>query len=128
MNTRETALIGLIAAVFSIVCCQILLQVAGHHRVLHDTQVAAGLTICLVGVAVGVLIVLCVSSFQEARSFWDRSLGALGLVLGCALLLALVGRHAPRTESASRAMQEPGSAHWVAAARGALLLAPGTSR
>ncbi|MEI9937757.1 MAG: hypothetical protein WDO69_11110 [Pseudomonadota bacterium] len=127
MNPRETAIIGLVAAVFSLVCCQIFAHAAGHHSQLSSAQILAGLTICLAGVAVGLLIVLCVSAFKEAGSGWDRSLGALGLVLGCALLLVLVGRHTTHADS-MQATQEPASAHWVAAGRGALLIAPGTSR
>jgi len=127
MNTKETALIGLVAAVFAIVCCQILGRAVGHHAQLSSAQVSAGLTICLAGVAVGLLLVICISAFQQAGSVWDRSVGAVGLLLGCALFFVLIGRHSPRAELAPRAALESTSAHWLAVAR-APLLAPGTSR
>jgi len=118
MNIRETALIGLVAAVFSLVCCQIFVRAGGHPAQLSSAQISAGLTICLAGVAVGLLSVLCVSAFQESGSRWDRSLGALGLVLGCALLLALVGRHLPRSQA--QASQASASPQWIAGGRGTL--------
>jgi len=128
MNTKETALIGFVAAVFSIICCQILIRAAGHHAQLSSAQVSAGLTICLAGVAVGLLLVICASAFQRAGSRWDRSVGALGLVLGCAVLFVLVGRHSPHPAPAAQTAREPINPSYVAAARNAPLLAPGPSR
>jgi hypothetical protein len=134
MNPRETALIGFIAAVFSLVFCGALVRVAGQQAHLSRAQTANGLAICLAGVVVGLLLVLCVSAFQEAKSAWDRSLGALGLVFGCALLFALLlGRRPLHVASlpvdpAPQAAQEASNARLLAVARGALSLAPGTSR
>ncbi len=124
MNPRETALIGLVAALFSIVFCQFFVRAAGHHAQLSSAQVSTGLAICLAGVVVGLLLVLCVSAFQEARPGWERSLGAFGLALGCALLLALlVGRRPVHVASTPQMAQDP-----VAIGNDTLLLAPGTSR
>ncbi len=124
MNPRETALIGLVAAAFTILVCQFLARAAGHSAQLSSAQAAAGLAICLAGVAVGLLLVLCVSAFQEAGSSWDRPLGAVGLALGCALLFALlVGHRGAHARSTPQAMPDA-----VAVGNGTLLLAPGTSR
>ena len=124
MNPRETALLGSAAAVFSILLCQLLVRSVGQQAHLSPAQVSAGLTICLAGVVVGVLLVLCVSAFQSASSRWDRSVGAVGLALGCALLLALlVGRRHPHAPPTAHAAQDT-----VAFASDAVLLAPGTSR
>jgi len=129
MNTQETALFGLVAAVFSIVCSQFLGRAVGHHAQLSSAQASAGLAICLAGVAVGVLFVLGASAFQEATSAWGRSLGAFGFLLGCALLLALlVGRRPTRAEAPARLTQESASSQPLAMGRGATSLAPGVSR
>ncbi|HYP75042.1 MAG TPA: hypothetical protein VER12_03770 [Polyangiaceae bacterium] len=128
MHPRETAPIALVAAVFSLVCFQMFVRAAGHHAQLSHAQVSSGLTICLVGVTVGLLLVLCVSAFQDAGSRVVRSLGALGLVLGCALLFALVGRHAPRADAAAPPAREPANSHWAVAARAVPLLARNPSR
>jgi protein-S-isoprenylcysteine O-methyltransferase Ste14 len=123
MNPRETAFLGLFAAVFSLIFCQFLVRVAGQYAHLSGAQAGSGLTICLAGVVVGLLLVFCVSVFEEAGSSRDRSLGAIGLALGCVLLLALVGRHTTHAEAAPRSVQAS-----VAVAREARLLAPGTWR
>ena len=105
MNTQETALFGLVAAVFSIVCSQFLGRAVGQHAQLSSAQASAGLAICLAGVVVGVLF-----------------------VLGCALLLALlVGRRPTHAEAPARATQELASQP-VAMGRGATSFAPGVSR
>jgi len=128
MNPKEPALFALIAAVFSMVCCQVFIRAAGHHAQLGHAQPSQGLTICLAGVIVGLLLVLCISAFQEATSSWDRSLGAAGLLLGCVLLVALVARRAPRADAAASVAREPASAHWVVASRAASLLTANPSR
>ena len=128
MNPRETPLIGLFAAVCGMVCCQIIARAAGHPAQLTRAQVSAGLTICLAGVVVGLLLVLCISAFQDAGSVWGRSLGAVGLLLGCALLFALVGQHPSRAGVATAAERAPVSAHFAAVAQQAPLLSPGPSR
>jgi hypothetical protein len=115
MNPRETPLIALVAAVFSIVTCQILARAVGHRVQLSSAQVSAGLTICLAGVVVGLLLVLCVSALRDARSVWERALGGVGLALGCALLLALMGRHLPRVDAAAAAAREAASVRWMVA-------------
>ncbi len=69
----------------------------------------------------GLLLVLCVSAFQEAGSSWDRPLGAVGLALGCALLFALlVGHRGAHARSTPQAMPDA-----VAVGNGTLLLATG---
>jgi hypothetical protein len=123
MNPRETALVGLLAAVFSMVFCQFLVRLAGQHAHLSGAQATSGLTICLAGIVVGLLLVRCVSVFEDAGSGWGRSLGAIGLALGCVLLLALVGRHMTHAESTLHNAQAS-----VAVGREARLLAPGTWR
>ena len=130
MYSKETtAMIALVAAVFSIVCCQLLARALGHHGTLSAAQLSTGLAICLGGVVVGLLLVLGASLLQEATSGWRRSLGTLGLALGGALLIALlVGRHAQRERPALQAAQEPASPQIVAVARETALLAPGPSR
>ena len=128
MNPRETPLIALIAAVFSIVSCQIFVRAAGHRAQLSSAQVSAGLTICLAGVVVGLLLVLCVSAFRDARSVWGRALGGFGLALGCVLLLALIGRHVPRVDAAATAAREAASARWMVASHDAPLRGADPSR
>jgi len=114
MNTRETALIGLLAALSSIVFCQFLLRAAGHHAQLSSAQIAHGLAICLAGVAVGLLLVLGASLLQEAGSGWVRSLGTFGLALGGALLLVLfIGRHPLPAESPHAGSTHAESTHAV---------------
>jgi hypothetical protein len=124
MNPKETALLGLVATAFSIMFCQLLVRAAGHSAQLSSAQASAGLAICLAGVAVGLLLVLCVSAFHEVGSGWHRSLGAVGLALGCALLFALLVSH----RSAHAASTPPAMHDSVAVGNGTLLLAPGTSR
>lgn len=124
MYPRETALSALMATLSSLVVCQVLVQVGGHRVHLTSTQAMNGLAICLAGVAVGLLLVLCVSAFQGSGSGRDRSIGAFGLVLGCALLLALLVGHRP-----ARAV---GTQHSTQASaqvlKGTALLAPGAFR
>jgi len=95
MNTRETALIGLLAALSSLVLCQFLARAVGHHAQLSGAQIAHGLAIGLAGVAVGLTLVLGASLLQEAGSAWVRSLGTFGLALGGALVLVLFVSHRP---------------------------------
>ena len=95
MNTRETALIGLLATLSSIVLCQFLARAVGHHAQLSSAQIAHGLAIGLAGVAVGLTLVLGASLLPEAGPAWVRSLGTLGLALGGALVLALFVSHRP---------------------------------
>jgi protein-S-isoprenylcysteine O-methyltransferase Ste14 len=129
MNPRETALIGFGAAVFSIVCCQWLGRAAWHHAQLSGAQARAGLAICLAGVVVGVLLASSASALREAASVWDRSVGALGLALGCVLLLALmVGTRRARGNPAPQAAPESASAQSAAPGRGRAQFARGTSR
>jgi protein-S-isoprenylcysteine O-methyltransferase Ste14 len=129
MNPRETALIGLGAAVLSIVCCQLLGLAAGHHAQLSGAQARAGLAICLAGVVVGVLLASSASALREAASVWDRSVGALGLALGCVLLLALmVGTRRVAGNPAPQSAPEPANAQSAALERGRVLFARGTSR
>ena len=123
MNPRETALSALMATVLSLVVCQLIVQAGGHRVHLTSAQVMSGLTICLAGVAVGLLLVLCVSAFQGSGSGLDRSIGAFGLVLGCALLLALVTGHRP-----ARAIGTPHATQAPAMNSGTALLAPGAWR
>jgi len=105
MNTKETALIAMMATVFSLVVCQVLVRLGSQHVHLSGAQAMSGLAICLAGVAVGLLLVLCASVFQESGSKLERSLGAVGLALGCALLLALVVGHRPaRVQSTQPAL------------------------
>jgi len=130
MYSKETtAMIALVAAVFSLVCCQVLARTLGQHGTLNAAQLSTGLAICLGGVVVGLLLVLGASLLQDATTGWRRSLGTLGLALGGALLLALlVGRHATRGRPTVQATQESASAQLVAVGRETALLAPGTSR
>jgi hypothetical protein len=124
MNPRETALSALMATVLSLVVCQFIVHVGGQRVHLTGTQAMNGLAICLAGVAVGLLLVLCVSAFQGSGSGLDRSIGAFGLVLGCALLLALVMGHRP-----ARAVGTPHATQAaVQVMHGTALLAPGTWR
>lgn len=123
MNPRETALSALMATVLSLVVCQVLVQLGGRAVHLTSTEAVSGLTICLAGVAVGLLLVLFVSTFQEPESGLGRSLGAVGLALGCALLLALLVGHRPARAAAQQARQVP--AHVIS---GTALLARGSSR
>ena len=124
MNPRETALSALMATVLSLVVCQLLAQAGGHRVHLTSAQLMSGLTICLAGVAVGLLLVLCVSAFQGPASGLSRSIGAFGLALGCALLLALVTGHRPaRAVGAQHPSQPP-----VQVMKGTALLAPGAWR
>jgi len=128
MNPRETPLIGLIAAVFSMVSCQLFARAAGHHAQFTHAQISAGLTICLAGVVVGLLLVLGVSVLRDTPAGWQRSLGALGLALGCAVLFALVGRHLPHSSASAPIAREPASSRWVVAAHDAPSRAPSPSR
>ncbi len=132
MNTRETALIGLLAALSSIVFAQFLLRAAGPHAQLSSAQIAHGLQMGLAGIAVGLLLVLGASALETAGSGWVRSLGTFGLALGGALLLALVVGHRPvhaestrvdstRAESTLSVTRGPSGA-------GTVLLAPGAWR
>jgi len=121
MNIKETALIAMMATVFSLVVCQVLVRLGSQHLHLSSAQAMSGLAICLAGVAVGLLLVLCASAFQESGSRLDRSLGAFGLLLGCALLLALVTGH----RSARAQSTQPTSSGVV---ERVVLLAPGAWR
>jgi len=124
MNPKETAFIALMATVSSLVVCQLLAQAGGHRVHLTSAQAMSGLTICLAGVAVGLLLVLCVSAFQGSGTRLDRSLGAFGLALGCALLLALLMGHRPaRAIGAQHSTRAPAQVM-----RGTALLAPGAWR
>lgn len=122
MNTKEPALLASMATIFSLVVCQLLVRLSGQSVHLSRAQLMSGLTICLAGVAVGLMLVLCVSVFQEYSSGLGRSLGAFGLALGCALLLALLMGHRPaRAQSTSQASSAAHADH-------ASLLAPGSWR
>lgn len=117
MNTRESALSALMATVLSLVVCQVVVQVGGQRVHLTGAQAMNGLAICLAGVVVGLLFVLCVSAFQSSGSKVDRSIGAFGLALGCALLLALLMGHRPARAIGAQASNQA-----------AALLAPGAFR
>jgi hypothetical protein len=95
MNPREPALSALMATLLCLVVCPLLVQAGGHRVHLTSAQAMSGLAICLAGIAVGLLLVLCVSAFQASSSGLGRSIGAFGLALGCALLLALLMGHRP---------------------------------
>lgn len=124
MNTRETALSALMATALSLVVCQVLAQVGGQRVHLTSAQAMNGLAICLAGVAVGLLLVLCASAFQSSGSGLDRSIGAVGLALGCALLLALLMGHRPaRALGTQHSTQPPAKAM-----NGTALLARGVWR
>ncbi|HYQ04920.1 MAG TPA: hypothetical protein VER96_39865 [Polyangiaceae bacterium] len=123
MNPRETALSALMATVLSLVVCQVLVQLGGRRVHLTGAEAMSGLAICLAGVAVGLLIVLTVSAFQESESRLGRSLGAFGLALGCALLLALLVGHRPARAATHQSLQTPSHV-----SSGTTLLARGTWR
>ena len=125
MNPRETALSALMATILSLVVCQVLVQVGGQRVHLTVAQASGGLTICLAGVAVGLLLVLCTSALQEPESGLARSIGAFGLVLGCALLLALLVGHRPAHAISARPSTAAPS-HVMNG--GTALLAPGAWR
>jgi len=95
MNIRETALSAVMATLLSLVVCQLLVQASTHSVHSSGTHVVSGLAICLAGVALGLLLVLCASAFYEAGDGVERSLGAFGLAVGCALLFALLLSHRP---------------------------------
>jgi hypothetical protein len=122
MNSKDPALIALVASVFSVVACQVLVRAVTTHSSLSSAQVVSGLTICLAGVVVGLLLVLGASAFQEAGAGLDPSLGAFGLVLGCALLFALLFGHRP-----ALARLAEHASHGSAGAS-TVLLAPGAWR
>ena len=124
MNTKETALSALLATVLSLVVCQVLVQVGGQRVHLTSAQAMNGLAICLAGVAVGLLVVLCASAFQGTGSKLDRSIGAFGLVLGCALLLALLMGHRPARAIGAQPTAQPSAQ----VSGGTVLLAPGAWR
>ena len=132
MNTRETALIGLLAALSSIVLCQFLVRAVGHHAQLSSAQIAHGLAIGLAGVAVGLTLVLGASLLPEAGPAWVRSLGTLGLALGGALVLALFVSHRPlhaeSTHADARHAESVSQATQAQLAGGTVLLAPGAWR
>jgi len=123
MNTRESALLASMATAFCILVCQVLAQLAGHRPQLSSTQAMSGLTFCLAGVALGLLLALCASAWQGYGSGLSRSLSALGLALGFALLVALLMGHRPaRAESTQLTHQESANgtpARTVLLARGA---------
>jgi hypothetical protein len=124
MNPKETALSALMATLMSLVVCQVLVQVGGQRVHLTGAQLMSGLTICLAGVAVGLLLVLCVSAFQGSTSGLGRSVGAFGLALGFALLLALLMGH----RSARAVAATPSSQATTHVMNGTALLAPGAWR
>jgi len=124
MNPKETAFIALMATVLSLVVCQLLAQSGAQRVHLTSAQAMNGLAICLAGVAVGLLLVLCVSAFQGSASGLGRSMGAFGLALGCALLLALLMGHRPaRAVGTQHPTQAPAQVM-----NGTALLAPGAWR
>jgi len=124
MNTKETALIALMATVFSLVVCQVLARVGAQQVHLSGAQAMSGLAICLAGVAVGLLLVLGASTFQGSESGLERSLGAFGLVLGCALLLALLVSQRPAHAHATHHAAQPANGVMDRV----VLLAPGSWR
>jgi hypothetical protein len=137
MNTRETALIGLLAALSTLVLCQFLGRAVGHHAQLSSAQIAHGLAIGLAGVAVGLTLVLGASLLPEAGPAWVRSLGTLGLALGGALVLALFVSHRPlHSESMHADARRADATHAESVSQatqaqlggGTVLLAPGAWR